>query len=301
MRIDRMKVAVFYYTQSGQALNVAKSICRDMKACVVYKRIVPLQAYPFPWNKNEFFDVFPEARLGYPPSGIENMDLTDVEDADLIIVVGQSWFLSPSLPLQSFFADKQIKEYLRERNVVFVNACRNMWLMTSRRIKVYLEATHANFAGHIVMQDDRPNLISALTVIRWLMYGKKEASWLFPDAGISDEDISTGCRFGDIIQRTWNDGDLIHLQANLLSAGAIKYKPSVLFLEKIGYRMFGLWAVFIRKKGGLGDICRRKRINMFYCYLLFVLFLVSPFGQILFYLTYPFHQVNRNKQMDCNL
>ena len=54
-----MKTAVFYYTQSGQALDVAKSLCSGMQGDVAFKEIIPQQAYPFPWDKDAFFDVFP--------------------------------------------------------------------------------------------------------------------------------------------------------------------------------------------------------------------------------------------------
>lgn len=296
-----MKIAVFYYTQSGQALDAVKHICSEVTGSVIYKQIVPQQTYPFPWSKDEFFGVFPETRLGMPPSGIEPLDFSDIEDADLVMVVGQSWFLSPSLPLQSFFEDLDVKAYLTGRDVVFVNACRNMWLMTSRKVKVYLETANANLLGYIVLQDRVPNLISAATVVRWLMYGKKEAAWLLPSAGISQEDLSSASRFGKIMASSWEKGDLAHLQTDLLSAGAIQYKPSVLFLEKVGHRMFGIWAKFIRRKGGFGDERRRLRTNLFFYYLLTVLFLVSPFAQIVFYLTYPLHRVHHHKQIDCNL
>jgi len=109
-----MKTVVFYYTQSGQALSAVQNICKPLAGTtgseniLIYKQIIPLQDYPFPWNGDEFFDTFPETRLGLPPSGISPIDLSDVEDADLVIVAGQSWFLSPSLPLQSFFTDRQI-------------------------------------------------------------------------------------------------------------------------------------------------------------------------------------------------
>ena len=195
-----MKIAVFYYTQSGQALNVARSICSKMNdVSVVYKQIVPQTTYPFPWSKNAFFDVFPETRLGIPPSGIVSMDFSDVEDAGLVLVVGQSWFLSPSLPLQSFFTDEQVKQYLNGRKVVFVNACRNMWLMTSRKVKAYLSDANAKMAGQIVLQDEAPNLVSVITVIRWLIYGKKEGNRLLPSSGISDASIKESSRFGVII------------------------------------------------------------------------------------------------------
>ena len=91
-----MKTAIFYYSQSGQALTAAKNIAaplddggnNDMekKGKVIYKQIVPLQEYPFPWSKDEFFNAFPETRLGIPPSGIEPIDFTDIDDADLVIV-----------------------------------------------------------------------------------------------------------------------------------------------------------------------------------------------------------------------
>ncbi len=296
-----MKTAVFYYTQSGQALDVAKSLCSGMQGDVVFKEIVPQQAFPFPWDKDTFFDVFPETRLGMPPSGIQPMDFSDVEDADLVMVVGQSWFLSPSLPLQSFFIDQQVRDYLKGKDVVFVNACRNMWLMTSRKVKAYLKDAEANLVGQIILQDKAPNLVSVLTIIRWLMYGKKAGTGLLPDAGVSHQDISDASRFGQIIESSWKNKDLSHLQSDLLSAGAILYKSSILFMEKTGHRMFGFWAKFIRRKGEQGDVRRRFRTNFFYYYLLFVLFLISPFALLVYYLTYPLHRVGYHKDIDCNL
>ncbi len=296
-----MKVAVFYYTQSGQALSAAKSICSSIGGAVVYKEIIPQQHYPFPWNKDEFFDSFPEARLGMPPSGIEAFDFADVQDADVVMVVGQSWFLSPSLPLQSFFLDSRVKDFLCGRDVIFVNACRNMWLMTGRKVKAYVAEAGARLVGHIVLQDRMLNLVSALTIVRWLMYGRKEKTGLLPHAGVSDDDIASASRFGGIIAQTCNDGHLSQLQSRLLAAGAIRYKPSVLYLEKIGHRTFGLWARFVRRKGGFRDPRRRCRVNLFFYYLLTVLFLLSPIAQLVFYLTYPLHAVGRNKQIDCNI
>lgn len=302
-----MKTAVFYYTQSGQALDVAKRMCKPLEdeaaasgmGGVIYKSIVPLEAYPFPWSKREFFDTFPETRLGLPPSGIEPIDLSDIEDADVVIIVGQSWFLSPSLPIQSFFADRQVKEYLHGRNVIFVNVCRNMWLMTHRRVKEYLHDAQAKYVGHIVLQDKVPNLVSIITIVRWLMYGKKEASGIFPRAGVSVADVQAASRFGSVIRECKDDFD--QLQPQLLAEGAIDYKPSILLLEKAGHRMFGLWAKFIRRKGGFRDSRRAFRCEMFFWYLLFVLYVVSPFAQLFFYLTYPLQHVCRNKQQDCYL
>jgi len=303
-----MKIAVFSYSQTGQALSAVQHICQPLEATankseaenqVIYKEIIPLQDFPFPWSKDEFFDIFPETRLGIPLYGIRSIDFSDIEDADLVIVAGQSWFLSPSQPLQSFFADSEVRSFLSGRDVIFVNACRNMWLMTSRWVKAYMQEVNAHLVGHIVLQDEAPNLISVITVIRWLMYGKKKGTRLLPDAGVSDSNIKGASRFGILIQNLWTQGDFSHLQNQFLSIGAIKYKPSILFLERAGYRTFGLWAKFIRRKGEYKDARRRCRINLFYGYLLFALFVVSPFAQLLFWLTYPLQQVARHQREDC--
>ena len=297
-------IVVFYYTQSGQALEIAKRICQPLEAAgheVAWRPIIPLQDYPFPWNKYEFFDSFPEARLGMPPSGIQPIDFTGIEDAELVMIVGQSWFLSPSLPLQSFMEDRQVQSYLQGKKVIFVNACRNMWLMTSRVMRAYLREIKARQVGHIVLQDTAPNLISALTIVRWLMYGKKPSAWLLPAAGVRKVDIEDATRFGDILKSACEQEDFQHLQAKFLAAGAIHYKPSILFLEKAGHRMFGHWAKFIRKRGGFRDPRRRTRVNLFFIYLLVVLFVVSPFAQLFFYLTYPLQRVGKQRREDCNL
>ncbi len=305
-----MKIAVFYYSQSGQALKAARNICKPLEKSgdrsgddvrVVYKEIVTQRQYPFPWSKDEFFDVFPETRLGIPLSGIEPMDFSDINDADLVLVVGQSWFLSPSQPLQAFFSDEATKGSLKGRPVVFVNACRNMWLMTTGRIKQYVKDAQARLVGHIVLQDKTLNLVSVVTIIRWLVYGKKNATAVLPQAGISDKDLEEASRFGEVVMESLQKKDLDGMQDRLLDIGAIDYKPSVLFLEKIGHKMFGLWAKFIRKKGDVGDRRRRFRVNLFYIYLMTVLFVLSPFAQLFFYLTYPLRHVSRNKWNDCHL
>lgn len=303
---NKIKIAVFYYSQSGQACNVAQRLFCSEKvpetSCqVIYKQIIPTQTYPFPWSKYEFFDTFPETRLYNPPSGIKAIELDDVNDADLVVVVGQSWFLSPSLPLQSFFADKDIKDYLHNRNVVFVNVCRNMWLKTIEWLKIYTKRIGAHLVGHIVLQDKAPNLISAVTIVRWLICGKKEASHIMPRAGVSTKDIHDSRRFGEIIYQTLSLGDLQNLQSRLLSVGAIDYRPFILHIEKIGFRMFGFWAKYIKRKGDFRDVRRKNRVYAFYYYLIVALFIVSPIVELFYYITYPLQKNKKYKEEYCRI
>lgn len=293
-----MKTAIFYYSQSGQAKEIAQSLAKSMGEVVV-KEIRPTMTFPYPWSRRDFFDAFPESRLGLPPCKIEELGLRNCQDSGVIVMVCQSWFLSPSLPLQAFMEDPEVRAFMKGRKVVLVNGCRNMWLMTMHKVRNSLGDMGAEMVGHIVMQDRNPNLVSVMTIICWLFYGKKQRSWLLPSAGVSPTDIDRGEHFGKIIAKAIADDDYANLQRRLVEAGAIDYKPSVLFLEKIGHRMFGLWARFIRKKGNFGDSRRQFRCTLFIIYLVVVLYLISPFGVLFFWLTYPLRNISRQKDNDC--
>ena len=285
-----LTVAVFYYTQTGQALAIARSLCAPLEAAgcrVVTREIRPVTAYPYPWSSEAFFQVFPESRLGIA-CAIEPVDLSgEVTEADLVLVVGQSWYLSLSTPLHAFFQSPEVRAYLHGRPVVFVNGCRNMCVMTQHETRRYLREIGARYVGFIELHDKAPNLVSVLTIIRWLFYGRKEATRLLPAAGVSQRDVADADRFGLIILRTLYDGQWEQLQERLMREGAVTFIPQLYFIERNGYRMWGRWAHFVRHRGGPGDPRRQGRLRLFKAYLFFVLYAVSPFGLLFYWLTYP--------------
>lgn len=285
-----LTVAVFYYTQTGQALAIARSLCAPLEAAgcrVVTREIRPVTAYPYPWSSEAFFQVFPESRLGIA-CAIEPVDLSGaVAEADLVIVAGQSWYLSLSTPLHAFFQSPEVRAYLHGRPVVFVNGCRNMWVMTQSETRRYLREIGARYVGFIELHDRAPNLVSVLTIIRWLFYGHKEATRLLPAAGVSQRDVADADRFGLVILRTLYDGQWEQLQERLMREGAVTFIPHLYFIERNGYRMWGRWAHFVRRRGGAGDPRRQGRLRLFKAYLFFVLYAVSPFGLLFYWLTYP--------------
>ena len=285
-----LTVAVFYYTQTGQALAIARSLCAPLEAAgcrVVWREIRPVTAYPFPWSSEAFFQVFPESRLGIA-CAIEPVDLSGaVAEADLVLVVGQSWYLSLSTPLHAFFQSPEVRAYLRGRPVVFVNGCRNMWVMTQSETRRYLREIGARYVGFIELHDRAPNLVSVLTIIRWLFYGRKEATRLLPAAGVSQRDVADADRFGLVILRTLYDGQWEQLQERLMREGAVTFIPHLYFIERNGYRMWGRWAHFVRRRGDAGDPRRQGRLRLFKAYLFFVLYAVSPSGLLFYGLTYP--------------
>jgi hypothetical protein len=230
------------------------------------------------------------------PAPIKELDLSDVQDADLVFLAGQSWYLSPSQPIEAFLTSPQVRTYLKNRPVVTINGCRNMWAMAQKEVRKQLASMEARYVGHIVLQDYAPNLISVVTIFRWLFRQQKAATRIWPAAGVSDADMAGASRFGKLIQSALEQNDLEQLQSALVAAGSVPYKPSLVFVEKTGHRIFGFWAKFIRKAGDRNSPDRRFRLRLFVYYLFFVLYVVSPFGLLFFYLTYPLRMAGIRKE-----
>ncbi|HCC50645.1 MAG TPA: hypothetical protein DEQ30_00180 [Porphyromonadaceae bacterium] len=291
------KVVLFYYTQTGQALAIADRICEPFMQAgcdVVRKEIAPEEPYPFPWSAMDFFQVFPESRLGVP-CRLKPVDLSDAEDADLVMIAGQSWYLSWSVPLHAFFQSDEIKKYLKGRNIVVTMGCRNMWVMTQHRTREYIREAGGRYVGFISLQDKAPNLVSVITIIRWLFYDKRKATRLLPAAGVAPEEIDRAVVFGQIILDALKRNDFSGLQADLMKEKAVTFLSTVYFIEKNGYRLWGQWAQFILKKGPYKDPKRIPYLRVFCVYLFFVLYVVSPFGMLFFFLTYPLRRASLRK------
>jgi len=173
-----------------------------------------------------------------------------------------------------------------------------MWIMAHERIREYLKPMQAKLVGNIVLYDKAPNLLSVVSIIRWLFTGKKERYLkIIPPAGVSEDDIRNSSRFGDIILDSIRHNDLEHLRTSLVKAGAVDVLPSLVMLEKRGKVFFRLWAAFILKKGGYGDPARIVRVRLFKYYLLIVLYIVSPFAILLYFILKPFRKKALNRQI----
>jgi hypothetical protein len=152
--------------------------------------------------------------------------------------------------------------------------------------------------GNIVLYDKAPNLLSVISIIHWLFTGDKGRYMkIIPPAGISDEDIRNSSKFGDIILDSIRRNDTDHLRPSLIKAGAVDVLPSLVMMEKRGKIFFRLWAAFILKKGDYGDPARIKRIRLFKYYLLTVIYIVSPFASLLYYILKPFRKKELKRQI----
>ena len=279
-----MKVLVFYYSQSGQMKNILDHLLQPLQSGgtdLYFAEIRPDPPYPFPWTSDQFFDSFPESFTGIPCQ-LEGMILPPPEDFDLVVLGYSPWYLSPSIPIHAFLQSETASRYLKGKKVITVIGSRNMWLQAQEKVKRYLRSCAAELAGNIALYDKAPNLVSVLTIIRWLIKGKKEAGRILPAAGVRPADIENSRIFGEIILRHLQSGDWNSLQDSLIQAGAVNVKPNLVLFERNGSKIFRMWSSRILKKGPAGDPRRRPAHRLFKIYLLIVLFVVSPLANVVY-------------------
>ena len=141
MSIDiEKKILVVYYSQTGQTKRIVDSIISERsfsKFIVDYVEITPLPEFPFPWSYDQFFHAFPESVKGIP-CAIKPIIPPHI-NYNLVIVAYQPWYLSPSIPIHSFFQSKEASAILTNKPVITIIGCRNMWVMAQEKIKHYLQ------------------------------------------------------------------------------------------------------------------------------------------------------------------
>jgi flavodoxin len=274
------RILVVYYTQTGQMRKILEHVAAPLTQAgheVVFAPIVPEHDFPFPWSSEVFFDAFPESFMGIPVP-LKPLSEAVTGNFDLVIFGYSTWYLSPSIPAASFLQSEEAKTLLRDKPVITVIGCRNMWLMSQEKIKKYLQTAGARLIGNIALVDRAPNLTSVLTIIRWMMKGQQEAGRCLPVAGVAAEDIEHSSVFGEMIGKRCEEGNYSDMQDELNAAGAVNVKSNLLLFERNGSKIFRMWASKILKKGPAGDPRRRGVLRFFKWYLLAVLFVVSPVG-----------------------
>jgi len=273
------KIVVIYYSQTGQLKNALDSLVQPFVGVgdveIVWEEIKPIVPFPFPWPTVEFFDVMPEC-VADKPIAIHPLTCAG-QKFDLIILGWSPWFLSPSLPTIGLFHDPKAVELFKSTPVVTITACRNMWIGGMEKVKAKLDGFGANLVGNIVLEDRQPNLISVLTVIGWLIKGKREKYWGFlPKAGVSDAEIGGAITFGKAVKESLLNNTFSELQNKLIALGAVTVKPNLMLLELRGAKIFKIWERFIASKGGPGSTSRRPRVVLYSWLLPIGIFILSP-------------------------
>ncbi|MGB5554005.1 MAG: dialkylresorcinol condensing enzyme DarA [Flavobacteriaceae bacterium] len=284
------EILIIHYSQTGQLTTIIDNLAKSLKGeniNISQYVIEPIPEYEFPWNPEKFYDTFPESFLQLPqdiqPPGQKVLD----KKYDLVILGYQVWYLTPSIPVNSFLKSQFAKRLLKDTPVLTIVACRNMWIQAQEKMKKLLVSAEANLVGHIALVDRHINHISVITIQHWMMSGKKtKFMGIFPKPGVSDKDIEEASKFGPPIKSALLKNDFGDLQSNLLDLGAVRVNPFLVRTDERGNVLFSKWAKHIIKKGGPGEPERLKWIGFFKYYLLFAIWVIAPIVFIVFLLTY---------------
>ncbi|QJB41933.1 dialkylresorcinol condensing enzyme [Chitinophaga oryzae] len=274
---ERPKVLVVYYTQTGQLKRIIDHVLAPLANSVdiTYEELVPVQPFPFPWGKQQFYDTMPET-VQDTPRGIQPLKVDVNAHFDLVLLAYQPWFLSPSQPTAAFLQSEAAARLLKGKPVITLLGSRNMWLNAQERVKGYLHRMGAHLAGNIVLVDKSPNLVSLITILRWAFKGKKEATRFLPQAGVQENEIITSSRFAGPIATALETGKWESLHPQLMSLDAVELLPNLVLLENNGISAFRFWAKFISAKGGPGAPARQGRVTMYRTLLLIGIFVLTP-------------------------
>jgi hypothetical protein len=232
------KVLFLYYSQAGQTERAIKLLAKgfaQVGGCDVESYTVS-EEFRFPWSMRSFFRAFPRCVLGLAPD-LKRLPV-DLEAYDLIVIGGQVWFLSPSLPLQSLLSSPQARQ-LKGKSVVTLVTCRNLWYSASRIIQGALETLGAKFLGQVTICEISPIWASFVTTPRWMLTGKKNPFLFFPPAGIREQDFAAlearGRELGEAWIRFGGEGLHSRFGSNL-------DRLSLRLMDRIGRSFFEVWS-----------------------------------------------------------
>ena len=297
------KILVVSYSQSGQLHEIVKRFLQSFDPSnIEYLTIQPQNSFPFPWTSDIFFDTMPETVLE-EPIPLHDMRIADSQYS-LVILAYQPWFLSPSLPISSLLQHEKFRDIVRGVPVVTLIAGRNMWLNAQESVKKHIRSAGGKLVGNIPFMDRTSNLISAVTILHWMLTGRKDRKWgIFPLPGVSEKDIESAAGFGKMVSESFNQNNFDGLQKKILSSGLIEIPTDILFIEQRAKKIFYLWANLIKKKGTTPQK-RKNFVILFKYYLLIALFMVAPILLFVYNLVIaPFTRsaIKKKKEYFCGL
>lgn len=275
------KVLVVYYTQTGQLSSAAKATLAPLESrndiSIHYEQLKPVTPFPYPWSYMQFFNAFPETVQGVPCE-LQPFSFDPNTSFDLVIIAYQPWFLSVSIPVNSFLKTEAAKKVLNNKPVVTILACRNMWLNAQEKIKVQLKSLNAQLVGNITFVDKAANLVSLVTVFAFALGGVKDKFLgIFPKYGVSENDLKeTAPKYGAVILQHLQSCDYTTQQNELIQLGAVNIKSNLMLLEGRGKVLFPLYANYISKKGTAASEDRRTRVRIFGIVLPTAILILSP-------------------------
>jgi hypothetical protein len=250
----RPRAVVYLYSQTGQLREAADVFTAPLVARgwdIRWVNVEPCVKFPFPWPIRRFFGVFPAAvdpealvELVEPAGGF------DTDPGELVILAYQVWYLAPSLPIRSLL--KAHPEAVRNRRVVSLIACRNMWYSAAIEVAGLLRSVGARHIGVIAAIDTRPQAASLVTTLRWLLTGRREPFLRFGRAGIGDAELA---RLGDVGRRIG--------ESRRCPQDAAPIVPTLAAADLLAGTVFRRWGAAVRSARRFGAVAQAASLTMF--------------------------------------
>ena len=283
------RVLALSYSQTGQLHRALESLLSGLDPAhfEIHREVIRAkETYPFPWKFGEFLDVFPESVNGEAPE-IEPPSFDPDAPWDLVVIGYTVWYLAPALPIQGFLASPWAR-VLRDKPVLTLVACRNMWHSASEAMKRELARLGAQHMDNVVIIDEGPAWATFVTTPRWMFTGKKDRFLgVFPPAGVSPQTIAGLRRFGEAITRGREHLDERPVPPLCRGLDAVWVNERFVIPEIVGQRTFRPWAKIVRAFGKRGAWIRKPVLAVFCVYLVLAILVLIPLIIVVRILLYP--------------
>lgn len=290
-------VLVIYYSQSGQLKEIAQQISlpflNSNEINVTFYNIETVKKFPFPWDNDSFFGAFPETFKQIPSEIVAPKQEILQTKFDLVLLHYQVWYLSPSIPINSFLKSTFAQQILNNVPVVTISGSRNMWALAQEKVKVLLKDANAHLVGNIALTDRNINLISVITIVNWMFTGTKNRTYGFlPLPGVSAAEIASSSKFGKIILPYLIKNDYSGMQAELVANGAVEFRWFLISMDKKANKMFKIWSGLILKNPAK----RKTLLKVFKGYLFAAIWILSPIVHLIETILFPIRYFSILKQ-----
>uniref|UniRef100_UPI002F915EB2 hypothetical protein n=1 Tax=Streptomyces sp. NBC_00008 TaxID=2903610 RepID=UPI002F915EB2 len=279
-------MTVYWYSQTGQLLESVAAVTVPLERAGWDVRMVeirPWEAFPFPWPVRRFFGVFPasvdpDAALPItvrPP-------VPEDDDTDLVVFAYPVWYLAPALPMRALICAEP--KAFDGRAVIGLIACRNMWYSAVIEVQRLLQGAGARYVGTIASVDTASAAVTFVTTLRWLLAGKRDASWGFPRAGVGKDELDRLAVLGERIAElapaqsepaleqdttgsVSEDALADRIREVLAAHDAAPVNFPLAAADLLAGKVFRIWGRVIRAAGRRGEVQRTALSGMFVLWL----------------------------------
>lgn len=283
-----MKCVVVSFSQTGQLKLALEHFCKPLKKAgweIEFVEIKCKTGFPYPWSFWRFFETMPLCVLekSYDLEYEMEAHATEkIKESQLVVLGLQPWFLSPSVPVNSFLNSRCARE-LCGKPVVAMVACRKMWWNAVQRVAHHVDRLGGIWKGYGVISLKKGAFVSHLTTPLWLLTGKKNIGGkLIPSGALSEDLFLLYEEYGAqmvLHQAKIKDGQKADIFAQCSS---MEWQFTYHYAEKwarLGFPFFARLINTASKKGFLWKLVHRLAILSFLGYLIFMIVFMIPIIQ----------------------